>query len=107
MTRTRRSKRRPSGSTIIGVPPFTESRKATMGISHRLLNQLRMRVLVYDLSMTQANRDQLIVAARAVARDWDQARPALVQRNSDSRRELMKRRLEAGLCSRCGKRPHR
>lgn len=78
-----------------------------LGIKHTLLRELRTRVLIYDISMTLENRDRLIIAARAVAKNFDEARADSLARGNESRRRCWQGRVERGLCQLCGRRPHR
>lgn len=79
--------------------------KMALGIKHGLLRELRHRVLIYERWTSIENRDQVIVAARAVARNYGTALEQTLARQNESRRKVSAERLAAGLCRICGKRP--
>lgn len=82
-----------------------------MGIRHKLLRELRIRVAAYDFRVKMGDRvvsaAPVVEAARKVAQNYRQTREERNAAHAEYNRQLRAEWEAKGLCRKCGKRPPR
>ena len=82
-----------------------------MGIRHKLLRELRLRVAAYDFRVKMGEKvvsaAPVVEAARKVAENYRETRQERNDAHALHNRQLRAERKAQGLCCRCGKAPAR